>query len=424
MNGPRTLDEWQAYIGRERPADVARGLEHVRAVASRLGVIDPAPRKLVIAGTNGKGSTAVFSEALLQASGLRTGTTLSPHVLAFNERIRLDGIPAEDERICEALAVVDKARGSTTLSYFEFVTLAALWTFRQARVDAVVLEVGLGGRLDAVNVVDGDVAVITSIGLDHQALLGPDRESIGAEKAGILRAGVPLVYGETDMPSSIRHAAGRLHAPVFRFGSEYNAGMGNRADQWWYWSVGGFRLEGLAQPRVALNNAATALGAVSLLLDRQLGVEAVDAASAAANLSGRFQHVVARGRTFVLDVAHNPHAAGFLCAQLRAGSDAGRTVAVAGVLRDKDAAGVVGALSELVECWWFVDTEGERGQTGSNVQHRLVAAGLAIASRAARSLEDAIDSAVAATSDADRILVVGSFNVVQRATSVLRETRA
>jgi dihydrofolate synthase / folylpolyglutamate synthase len=412
---PHTVDDWQLYIGRERPSDVTRGLAPVSAVARELGIARPARHNIVIAGTNGKGSTAVFSEALLRDAGLRVGTTLSPHLVCFNERIRIDGRPASDELICAALAAVDAARGDASLSYFEYATLAALWVFVREGVDAAVLEVGLGGRLDAVNVVDGQVTVITSIGLDHQALLGDDRESIGAEKAGILRPRVPLVYGEIDMPVSIAATAARLDAPVTQLGRDYNARMGT--GDWCYTGAAG-SFDALALPRVAIQNAATALQAVQLLRpDLSFDAARIDAATRIAHIPGRFQSLDVFGRTFVLDVAHNPHAAAFLSQQLMARPCGGRTVAVAGFLRDKDVVGIVRALVAAVERFWFVDTHGERGQAAAAVAMRAVGLCDGVP---APTLDEAIAAAVQHTEPGDRILVAGSFDVVQRAIEKLR----
>ncbi len=278
----RSLDEWLAHADRVHPVGIDLGLARMRRVAERLDVLPPAPRNFVVAGTNGKGSTCVYLEALLRASGRRVGTTISPHLNRFNERIRIDGEAADDDGICDAFATIEAARGDTTLTYFEFGVLAALLVFKRARVDATVLEVGLGGRLDAVNVVDASVCVITSIGIDHVDYLGPDRESIGAEKAGILRCGVPCVYGEAAIPHSILRTARELDAPLVCRGVDFDArveGIG-----WSFEGRGGpsrVSFSDLAQPTVALSNAATALQAL-LMLDPGAAVPAiVDAAAGA-----------------------------------------------------------------------------------------------------------------------------------------------
>jgi dihydrofolate synthase/folylpolyglutamate synthase len=219
----RTLDDWLAHAERVHPVGIDMGLVRVRRVAERLELLPPAPQNIVVAGTNGKGSTSVYLEALLLADGRSVGTTLSPHLSRFNERVRVNGRSVDDATLCDAFATIEDARGETTLTYFEFGVLAALLVFRRARVDATVLEVGLGGRLDAVNIVDGSVSVITSIGIDHVGYLGTDRESIGREKAGILRRRVPCVYGEASIPSSIVVAAQMIEAPMTRYGTDFSA---------------------------------------------------------------------------------------------------------------------------------------------------------------------------------------------------------
>jgi dihydrofolate synthase / folylpolyglutamate synthase len=422
MTQPRTIDEWQAYIGRERPTDVARGLAPVAAVAARLGIMQPAARNLVIGGTNGKGSTAVFSEALLLSAGLRVGTTLSPHVVTFNERIRIDGVPAPDELICRALSAVDGARGTESLSYFEYVTLAALWAFKHAHVDVAVLEVGLGGRLDAVNVVDADVCVITSIGLDHEAILGAGRDRIGTEKAGILRPGVPFVCGDRDPPDSVLAAATRVGATLHRMGCDFDAD--ETADHWSF-RAADRALPGLPLPIVAVENAATALRAVTLLVPEcDLTLRRVEAACARAVLAGRFQLVDARQRTFVLDVAHNPHGAAFLAHQLQRRPVRGRTLAIAGFLADKDAVGIVQALAGQIARWWFVSTGGDRARPAETIVSALQIAGIAGDFSAAPSLTAAIDAAAHATTADDRILLAGSFDIIQRASHLLAAVEA
>ncbi len=452
---PRNLPEWETYIGRERPADVNRGLATVGAVAARLGVSRPAPRTLIIAGTNGKGSTAIFSEALLRARGYRVGTTLSPHLFSFNERMRIDGHAVDDGTVCQALEAVETARGDTMLSYFEYATLAALWLFRSSQVDVAVLEVGLGGRLDACNVVDGDVAVITSIGLDHQALLGSSRDAIGAEKAGILRRGAPLVYGEPDMPRSIAQRACALSVPVYQVGGDFASEPDGER---WCFSGTNARQQttddkhaqpvvfrGLPHPRIALENAAVAVQAVMLLEvtgaapgTGPLSATDVELACQSAQLAGRLQSYDVLGRTVIVDVAHNPHAAGFLARQLdkldgrdngatsKSGSGGRRTVVVAGILADKDAAGIVAALSGHGCHWVFTDTHGERGRTGADVAASLAlpgsgdGGGLSVATE----LATAMARAVAMTGAGDRILIVGSFDIVQRASRLLAAGQA
>ncbi len=308
----RSLDDWLAHAERVHPVGIDMGLARVRRVAERLDVLPPAQRNIVVAGTNGKGSTSIYLEALLLADGRSVGTTLSPHLSRFNERVRVNGEAVDDATLCHAFATIEEARGETTLTYFEFGVLAALLVFRRAGVDTTVLEVGLGGRLDAVNIVDGCVSVITSIGIDHVGYLGPDRESIGREKAGILRRGVPCVYGEASIPSTIVDAARTLDVPLTRFGTEYSATLSECT-----WSFEGrsasqpVHATGLVTPSVALNNAATALQAL-LLLGVSTPIERLVAGACSARLPGRFERFDYRGASVIVDVAHNPHGAAFL----------------------------------------------------------------------------------------------------------------
>lgn len=421
---PRTLNDWLLHAERVHPVGIDMGLERVREVANRLGVLPPAPQNIVIAGTNGKGSTSIYLEALLLADGCTVGTTLSPHLNRFNERVRVNGRCVDDDVLCDAFASIEGARRAITLTYFEFGILAALLVFQRANVDVTVLEVGLGGRLDAVNLVTGSVTVITSIGIDHVAYLGSDRESIGAEKAGILRRGVPCVYGETSIPSSIVAAARSLDAPLLRQGRDFHWRAANAG-----WEFDGVcngapvQLPGLARPSVALNNAATALQALLALGARNSAAglrtapEDLVAAAASARLPGRFEHFDYRGLTVIVDVAHNPHGAAFLCEQLGMTRRGGRTVAIAGFLQDKDAAGIVAALDPAVDEWVFVGTEGPRGQdaqvSASKVQSVRPAA------VATCALDDVFAARAAQSKLSDRLIVLGCFDLAQRARATL-----
>jgi dihydrofolate synthase/folylpolyglutamate synthase len=413
----RTLDDWLAHAERLHPVGIDMGLERVRSVAERLDVLPPAPRSAVIAGTNGKGSTAVYLEALLRGCGRTVGTTLSPHLHCFNERVRIDGTPVADNALCDAFAAIETARRDTTLTYFEFGVLAALYVFRQARVDDCVLEVGLGGRLDAINIVDGAVTVISSVGIDHVNYLGPDRESIGAEKAGIMRDGVPCVYGEASVPASVRRAAERVRAPLVCYGTDFAAYGG--VDGWQFegtTATGRIVVDALTMPRVALANAATALQAL-LLLEPDAPVTRLVRGAAEECLPGRFERFQHRGVTVIVDVAHNPHGAAFLAAQLAATEVPGRTFAIAGFLQDKDVAGIVASLDAVVDEWVFVNTEGPRGQPATSAAERMAATTHAMAGG---DLSEALEMLTARSSERDRIVVLGCFDVAQRARRALR----
>jgi len=304
-----------------------------------------------------------------------------------------------------------------TPSYFETVTAMAFTWFRN-RTRFAILEVGLGGRLDATNVVRQEASVITSIGIDHVGYLGPDRESIGREKAGILRRGVPCVYGEASIPTSITAAARALQAPVTRFGTDFSAAAAERS-----WSFEGFsgatqvRLTGLALPSVAVCNAATALQAFLLVGGANAPIERLVAAASTARLPGRFEHFDYRGASVIVDVAHNPHGAAFLSEQLRAKRPRGRTIAVAGFLQDKDAAGIVAALAPAVDDWTLVETLGPRGQSAALAAEKSGLGGRAAVSEA--DLVDVLDGWVRRMAVHDRLIVVGCFDLAQRARSIL-----
>lgn len=400
-----SLSDWLDRIGVEHPRGVRRGLEHVRDVAERLGVLPPAPSSIVVAGTNGKGSTTAFIESLLLAAGRTVGTTTSPHLHRFNERIRINGREADDATIVAAFEAVEACRQGADLSYFEYAILAALKVISAAGVDHAVLEIGLGGRLDAVNVVDADVAVITSIGLDHQGHLGATRELIGAEKAGILRFRVPLVYGERDPPRSVTARARALDVPVYLAGRDF----GHVGRSLW---LGDRDLHGsLELPESAVDpvNAATAVQ-VAQLSGCPLDKHAVSAAAARVRNPGRFEVVRRNDRVWVFDVAHNPHGAEFLAGQLRRRFGGRIPGAVVGCLLDKDVGSIIAPLVGLVGEFAYADTVGVRGATGATLRaaadDRRAMAG---------TLTDAMEHLVTATASGDPILVLGSFDVVERA---------
>ncbi len=336
-----TLADWLAYIERQHPRAIDMGLDRVRAVANRMGLGRPAARVVTVAGTNGKGSTVAFIESIARAAGLRVGAYTSPHLLAYNERVRIGGRDADDVALAGVFAEVERARGDTPLTYFEFGTLAALRLFERASLDLAILEVGLGGRLDATNIVDADVAVVTTVDLDHQDWLGDDREAIGAEKAGIARAWKPLVLGDDDPPASVLRHAYAIGASAIRAGSDFffepvrAQGHPERIEGW-RWRELDYALDlplpELAAP-VQLRNAATAIAAL-----RALDVDIAEAAFARgvadARLPGRLQLFELDGVEVRIDVGHNPQAARELAAWLRSRPIAGRTYAVYAALAD------------------------------------------------------------------------------------------
>jgi dihydrofolate synthase/folylpolyglutamate synthase len=411
----RSLERWLDYIGSQHPQDMELGLDRVAAVARLLEADQPAPLVVTVAGTNGKGSTTMALEALLIDSGLTVGSTFSPHVSRFNERIRVNGIEASDEAICEAFARVDEVRGETPLTYFEFAALAALWCFRAAAVEVAVLEIGLGGRLDAFNLVDADVAVVTSIGLDHADYLGTDLEAIGREKAGIFRAGRDAVLGT--VTNSVHEAARELGCRTFALGRDIRV---DRREAVWDYAcelLDG-RFSDIPYGALAPDNCALALTAAMLVLEQLKEPRHIDTSVLAeARLPGRMECHTHAGRTIILDVAHNPAAARFLARELEQRWPNRRFTAIYGALSDKDASGVVAALNDRVDDWLLIPTRGWRGQSSEALAEKIRPGG-----PHQHLFEDvamALEKAVSLTRPEDVILAFGSFSAVEQVRALL-----
>ncbi|MEB1429042.1 bifunctional tetrahydrofolate synthase/dihydrofolate synthase [Xanthomonas campestris pv. campestris] len=418
MTTPNTLSDWLAYIEQQHPQNIAMGLERVREVAARLQIEAPATHVIVVGGTNGKGSTVAFIEAIGRAAGWKVGAYTSPHLLRYNERVRIDGVEASDAQLVAAFAAVEAARGDTALTYFEFGTLAALWLLQQSALELAVLEIGLGGRLDAVNIIDADVAVITTVDIDHTDWLGEDREAIGAEKAGIIRGWNPVVLGEIDPPSSVLRRAYQLGANAIRAGSDY---FHEPIDaQHWRWRDVAQTLElpmPALQAPVQLANAAAAIAALQAL-PVEVPATAWAQGVAAAQLPGRLQRVASDGVELMLDVGHNPQAARALAQALGKATPAGTTVALYAALADKDVRGVVEALTGCVDQWALAGLEGARGQSAEALRARLQ--GTAAAQAACHGdVAGALHAVLAEAQPGDRVLVFGSFHTVADALQAL-----
>jgi len=405
------------------------GLERVRTVADRMGLAMPCP-VITVAGTNGKGSTVAMLESILRAAGYRTGVYTSPHLVHFEERMRIAGEAASAAQFVPGMEAVERARApggdseAVSLTYFEFTTLAILWVLSRSGLDVVILEVGLGGRLDAVNILDPDCAVITSIDLDHMELLGPDREAIGREKAGIMRAGRPVVVSDPVPPASVLAHAAALGADLWCAGVDF-AVEGDK--QQWGWSGRGRRYSGLAYPALRganqLVNAAGVLAALSALREvLPVTAQAVRSGLATVELPGRFQ-IIPGQPALVLDVAHNGHAAAALAANLDAMGYFPGTHAVFGAMADKDLAPIWARLHPLVDHWYFTDLPTPRAASGSALQAQWRAHQLSVkATGPARAVQQtshafsdpaaALSAALAAADPADRIVVFGSFYTV------------
>jgi dihydrofolate synthase/folylpolyglutamate synthase len=415
----RSLAEWLEYIERIHPKSIELGLERVEKVLTGLGGSSSAV-VFTVTGTNGKGSTCAMLEAILLEAGYKVGLYTSPHLLRYNERIRINGEEVDDDRLCAAFETVEEAREGILLTYFEFGTLAAWDIFKGRALDAVVLEVGLGGRLDAVNVFDCDCALLTSVGLDHVEYLGETRERIGAEKAGIFRKNKPAIVADPDPPQSVRERAYSVGAKLQLLGRDFGYQM--QGQQWMFWGEGG-RRSGLAYPALRgarqLGNASAALAALDALRER-LPVSAQDIRTglAVVRLPGRFQVLPGRP-TVILDVAHNPQAASVLDENLSEMGFFPETFAVFAMLRDKDIPGVCRAVKTRISKWFVADLLVPRGAGVQTLVGAMKTAG--IAENQVLRFNSPLEAYAAARKRAnenDRIVVFGSFHTVA---DVMRE---
>jgi dihydrofolate synthase / folylpolyglutamate synthase len=419
---PSTLGGWLAYIETQHPSAIAMGLERVREVRSRMSSAIACP-VVTVGGTNGKGSTCAMLESMFVHAGHRTGVYTSPHLMRYNERVRIGGEPLDDADLVDALNAVEDARAGTPITYFEYGTLAALWLFAREPIDVLILEVGLGGRLDAVNVVDADVSVVTGVDIDHVEYLGPTREEIGREKAGIFRAGRPAVCGDRAPPASLVEHARSLGARLLLIGRDFDC-TAESTTQWRYWGPGGSRF-GLPLPalrgRYQLSNAACALAVVDALRERlPIPASAVRDALVGVELAGRF-HVLPGRPTIVLDVAHNPQAARALAATLGDMGFHPRTHAVLGMLADKDIDGVVRAVAPRVDRWHVAPVPGPRGAGAARLREALIGAGVSLQAVIAHDdVATAFAAARGEADEADRIIVFGSFLTVAAALAAAR----
>ncbi|MGL6109817.1 MAG: bifunctional tetrahydrofolate synthase/dihydrofolate synthase [Rubrivivax sp.] len=411
MPNPATLDEWLAHCERLHPKSIDMTLQRVSDVRERMGLRFGAP-VVAVAGTNGKGSSCAMLESIARQAGYRVGLYIKPHLVHFEERCRLDGRSVQAEALLPHFAAVEAARGDITLTYFEFTTLAIMRALSQAELDLVILEVGLGGRLDAVNAVDADCALITSIDLDHMEYLGPDRESIGFEKAGIMRSGVPVVVSDPVPPASVLRHAQAIGADLWLVGRDFSH-AGDR--QQWSWSGRARRYNALAYPALRganqLLNASGVLAVFEALRERlPMSAQAVRNGLAMVELAGRFQ-IVPGQPALVLDVAHNPQAAAALAFNLDQMGYFPRTHAVFGAMGDKDIAGMLSRLAPLVDRWYLCDLPLPRAATAQELATTVKAQALQLQADPSchESPPAALRAALAAADPADRIVVFGSF---------------
>jgi dihydrofolate synthase/folylpolyglutamate synthase len=431
-----TLQDWLTWQEGLHPAEINLGLERVSVLAERLNLGRPAPLVVTVAGTNGKGSTIAALGAILAESGVSFASYTSPHILKYNERCCINSYPVSDEDFCRAFDAIDQARGSIELTYFEFGTLAALWLIAEAGVSVALLEVGLGGRLDAVNVVDADIAVISSVSVDHEAWLGNDREVIGLEKAGILRQGQTVVLADTQPPKSVLSQAASLDTRCFARGRDFDvqtlagdqsmscAGMSD-AQPLLAWH--GRTLSGVAvtfsqlpQVHIPLDSALAAIQVAVLMREMpQLSSvsalvtdQAILTGIASARLQGRFQRLTHKDIEYIFDVAHNPASCALLADRLVREPADGKTLAIFAGMKDKDLPGMIEPLVNSFEAWFLADLPGnDRAQPARDVAEMLFQSGVHMIS-VSKNLRQAQARAMSMVSPGDRIVVFGSFYTV------------
>lgn len=423
------LEAWLQKVAQQHPQKIELGLDRIAQVAHSMGFVRSAQGfslgtvSIVVGGTNGKGSTCAMLESILLAAGFRVATYTSPHLIRFNERLRLNGQPVSDDQFVSAFERVESAQQrvqqGVSLTYFEFTTLAAFDLIRREQPDVAILEVGLGGRLDAVNLIDSDCAVLTSVDLDHQAFLGDTREAIGWERAHIARAGKPFICADPMPPQTVIDVVEQIGADLWRIGEDFNF-QGDR--QQWSWAGRGLRRNAMAYPALRgvnqLLNAAAALAALASLRDRIPVTQGdVRQGLALVELAGRFQ-VLPGQPAVVLDVAHNPHAAGVLAANLDQMGFFPNTYAVVGMLADKDARAVFDRLKDRIDAWYFADLKGDdlvgREQTAESLKTQLLDVIPQARTQCFSGPLEAFRAAKGVAEPNDRIVVFGSFFTVAR----------
>jgi len=413
-----SLDQWLAWLEQAHPREIDLGLERIRQVAEKMGLLRPSARVVTVAGTNGKGSCVAAVAALATATGLRVGVYTSPHLLHYNERISVCGQPASDQRICTAFSRIHAAADGISLTYFEYGTLAALEIFQAEALDLWVLEVGLGGRLDAVNLIDADIAVVTSIDLDHQDWLGDTREAIGREKIGIARAGRPVVCADPNPPPSLCARVAELNAPEYFLDKAFGWSQGDAGWRWWGTSATGQTrsLDDLPLSSLPLPSMAAAIQ-VAHVLSLDLTHAQISHVLGELQLPGRFQQLEYQGRRLILDVAHNPAAGRYLAERLKAFPVKGRVSALVAMMADKDRRETLAALVPWVDNWFAVSLPVTRAATADQLKVDLAELGVQLAGQG--TMAECLAAAVAATEADETLVIWGSFYTVAAALAQL-----
>ncbi|MET4694099.1 bifunctional tetrahydrofolate synthase/dihydrofolate synthase [Endozoicomonas lisbonensis] len=413
------LSEWLDWLETTRPeTDMELGLSRIRKVATAAELLKPAPYVITVAGTNGKGSTVALLESVLLAAGYKVGTYTSPHIHRFNERVKINGTEVADKALSDSFAKVDQYRGDTWLTYFEFAVLVAADCFKKQQVEIALMEVGLGGRLDATNVIDPNLSIITTVDLDHQDWLGETIEEIAREKAGIMRPGVPAIYGDPSIPESIIEQSIAVEAPLYRRGVEFDIAVEKTT---WSWQGKNWRgleesIQKLPAPQLVIDNAATVVQAVKLL-PYTVSYDQLCKGIARARLSGRYTKVVVENKNndpvqVVFDVAHNPQAARKLRERLKQDPVPGKTRALIAMYRDKDYKSVVDILAPVIDEWYVSEFDSPRALPASELKDAVVACGGSVISCNTHPPSPLCSITDEMVSNADRLLVVGSFMTV------------
>ncbi|MET0657045.1 MAG: bifunctional tetrahydrofolate synthase/dihydrofolate synthase [Steroidobacteraceae bacterium] len=408
-----SLADWLAWQESLHWRSIDLGLTRLLRVYERLALSAFKFPVITVGGTNGKGSCVAMLASILRAGGYRVGTFTSPHLMRYNERIQIDDREISDASLIAAFERIEAVRGEESLTYFEFNTLAALLIFDTAGLDVAVLEVGMGGRLDTVNLVDADVALITSIGLDHCEYLGTDLESIGREKAGIFRPHRVAIYGSRAMPRSIADSARQIGTELRRLGVQFDY---SRAADVWHWRGVASECRSLPAPGligdVQFDNAAAVLAVLEVLRQRlPVTAEAIASGLRSVQLPGRFQVRLLQGVTWIFDVAHNPAAADTLAARLAAMASVGRTIAVCGIVGDKDIEGVVRSVTPQIQHWIVAGLNSPRALSTAELGQRIASAGATVAATAS-TVAEACALARSEARAGDRVIVFGSFSTV------------
>lgn len=414
----RSKEDWLSYLEISHPITIDLGLERIKIVAARLDVLDFDCPVITVAGTNGKGSCVALTQAILAAAGYRIGTYTSPHLLDYNERIQIAGKPVSDSELCDAFNCIAEACAEVSLTYFEFGTLAALLLFKQAQLDAIILEVGLGGRLDAVNCIDADISVISMVDLDHMEWLGDTRELIAKEKAGIMRPNKPCVFGDFSLPMSVYEHATLENVFLYRQGQQFDY---KKQLYSWSWQSQQQSLTDLPLPKIDLQNAATVLQIIELLNNQfSIKLEAIQEGLKQVFIPGRFQIIEHGNLKFILDVAHNPAGGRCLAKRLIQEPCAGKTHAVVGMLVDKDISNTLAPLTTQIDQFYLVDLEVSRGATAEQLNQHLIALNAQASARMFSSPGIAIQEVCKVANKGDRVLVFGSFHTVSSVFAAIR----